>query len=318
MASPARLRYVAPKPMQKIYNLADLGKWAAVSKNIEPPIRLGVLGDPVEHSFSPQMQNAALQACDLAMQYAPFHISPNELSAALRLLAANNFIGANLTLPHKIAALPLMDELHRETRELGAVNTVLFRDGRAIGFNTDGPGFVRALRSEFFVDLRDLRVLLLGVGGAGRAIALQCAREGCERLVLANRTFEKAQALVAELTPRFVGPRVLGPMARLEAVPWEENALRAQMGNIDLIVNATSLGLRAGDPPVLSAAILAPHLLVYDLIYGPRETPLLEAAREVGARGANGLSMLLQQGALAFEIWFERRAPLEVMRQALL
>ncbi len=304
--------------MQKTYNLADLQKWTAVAKKVEPPIRLGVLGDPVEHSFSPQMQNAALRASDLPMQYAAFHVAPDELSAALELLAANNFIGANLTLPHKIAALPLMDELHREARELGAVNTVLFREGRALGFNTDGPGFVRAIRTEFFVDLRDLRVLLLGVGGAGHAIALQCAREGCERLVLANRTFAKAQALVAELTPRFVGPRVLGPMARLEAVPWEENALRAQMGNIDLIVNATSLGLRASDPPVVSASILAPHLLVYDLIYRPRETPLLEAAREVGARGANGLSMLLQQGALAFEIWFERRAPLEAMRQALL
>jgi shikimate dehydrogenase len=304
--------------MQKIYNLADLQKWAAVSEKIEPPIRLGLLGDPVEHSFSPQMQNAALHTCDLAMQYAPFHILPNELPAALKFLAANDFVGANLTLPHKIYAVSYMDELNDEARELGAVNTVLFREGRSIGFNTDGAGFVRAIRGEFFVDLRDLRVLLLGAGGAGRAIARQCAREGCERLVVVNRTLEKARALVAELAPRFAGPRVLGPAARLEAVPWEEHSLHAQMGNIDLIVNATSLGMRASDPPVLSASILAPHLLIFDLVYGPRETPLLESAREVGARGANGFSMLLQQGALAFEIWFERRAPIQAMRQALM
>lgn len=283
----------------------------------KPPIRFGVLGDPVAHSLSPEMQNAALAATGREMQYARLQIAPNELAEALPLLAANRFIGVNLTQPHKIAALDLLDELHPEARALGAVNTILFRDGHTTGFNTDGAGFVRALRSEFSVDLRDLRVLIFGMGGAGSALARQCAREGCERLVLVNRAPEKAKELAAELAPQFSGPRVLGPVARLEAIPWEENAIRSQIGNLDLIVNASSLGAQPSDPPILPASILAPHLLVYDLIYRPRETRLLEAARSVGARVANGRSMLLQQGALAFEIWFEESAPLDAMRKAL-
>jgi len=178
---------------------------------------------------------------------------------------------------------------------------------------------VRAVRSEFSVDLRDLRVMLLGAGGgAGRAIAVQCALEGCERLVLVNRTFEKARALAAELEPHFRGARLLGPLARLEALPWEPAPLAAALENTDLVINATSCGMKRGDPPVLPASLLKPHLMVYDTIYTAHRTPLLADAEAVGARAANGLSMLLHQGALAFEIWFNREAPLEAMRQGLL
>jgi shikimate dehydrogenase len=168
------------------------------------------------------------------------------------------------------------------------------------------------------MDLRDLRVMLLGAGGgAGRAIARQCALEHCERLVLVNRTFDKANRMVVELAAFFTGPRVLGPVARLEAVPWEERALRFQLEHTDLVINATSLGLKRTDPSALSSSLLAPHLMIYDLIYKPERTPLLAACTEAGARGANGLSMLLHQGALAFEIWFGRDAPPDAMRAAL-
>ncbi|HMJ05987.1 MAG TPA: saccharopine dehydrogenase NADP-binding domain-containing protein, partial [Chthoniobacterales bacterium] len=188
-----------------------------------------------------------------------------------------------------------------------------------IGSNTDGPGFARAIRSEFSVDLRDLRVLLLGAGGgAGRAIAWQCAREGCERLVLVNRTLEKAEELAAELKSAFIDARVSAPVARLEVIPLEERALRFQIANVDLVVNASSLGLRRSDPPPLPASVLAPHLMVYDLVYASTRTALLAAAADAGARGTNGLSMLLQQGALSFEEWFDREAPIEAMRLALL
>ncbi len=201
------------------------------------------------------MQNAALAETGLAMQYARFQIAPNELEAALRLMREHDFVGVNLTVPHKIAALALVDEVEERARKIGAINTIVFREGKSLGWNTDGPGFERAIREEFSVDLRDLRVLLLGAGGgAGRAIAWQCAAENCERLVLVNRTFEKAQALARELAAYFSGPRVLGPEARLEAIPWGDPSLRRQLGRTDLVVNATTLGLHQSDPSPLPHA----------------------------------------------------------------
>ena len=161
-------------------------------------------------------------------------------------------------------------------------------------------------------------MLLLGAGGgAGRAVAWQCAVEKCERLVLVNRTLEKAQTLARELAAHFAGPRVLGPEARLEAVAWEEAALRIQLERTDLVINASTLGRHQRDPLPLPHGLLAPHLMVYDLVYQATPTPLLAAAEESGARGANGLTMLLHQGALAFELWFDRPAPLAAMRAAL-
>ncbi|MEY2560358.1 MAG: shikimate dehydrogenase [Verrucomicrobiota bacterium] len=300
--------------MKEVYTLADLENWKAKSKS---PIRLGVFGDPVAQSLSPQMQNAALEKCGLEMRYARFGIHSNELPPAFELLRQLNFVGVNLTLPHKIAALKLLDEVDETARQVGAVNTIQVDDGKLRGFNTDGKGFSRAIREEFSVDLRDLRVLILGAGGAARAIALQCAKENCERLVIANRDFEKAKRLSDELRPFFAEARVLGPVARLQAVVLDEKVLRFQIANVDLVVNATALGLSRGDPALIPARLLAPHLMVYDTIYSSSQTAFVSAAIEAGARAVNGLSMLLHQGALAFEIWFDRAAPLDAMRAAL-
>ena len=337
------------KRAKEVYTLADLQNWREATRDVDPPIRLGVFGDPIEHSLSPQMQNAALRDCKIDMQYARFHIRTAELTEALSLLRTLNFVGINLTVPHKIAALQLIDEADDATKQIGAINTIAFEsescshrpvaaetkaaqyedhtahsavataesNKKLIGFNTDAPGFARAIRSEFSVDLRDLRVLVLGAGGVGRAIAVQCARENCERLALVNRDFEKAKALAHELAPFFSGARVLGPVARLEAVAWKDDALRFQIANSDLVVNATSLGMKRNEPSPLPSSILAPHLMIYDTIYTAERTSLLAAAADAGARGANGLSMLLHQGALAFEIWFKREAPIEAMRKAL-
>ena len=300
------------------YTLADLDNWREATRGVKPPIRLGVLGDPVAHSLSPQMQNAALRACKIDMQYARFHIRASELRSALHLLAELDFIGVNLTVPHKIAALVSVDEIDERAARAGAVNTIRVRDKRLTASNTDGEGFLRAIRSEFSVDLRDLRVMLIGAGGgSGRAIAMQCALENCERLVLVNRTFEKAKALADQLRPFFAGPRVLGPAARLEAVAWNDPSLRAQLAHVDLVVNATPLGMNPSDSTPIPARLLAPHHMVFDTVYGTQPTSLVRAAQAAGARAANGLSMLLHQGALAFETWFGREAPLDVMRAGL-
>src|SRR6266487_1870473 len=300
------------------YTLADLEKWDDVARDIDLPIRLGVFGDPVAHSLSPEMQNAALRACEINAQYARFHIRANELRSALRFLRDLDFVGVNLTVPHKIAAFAQIDQADESASRVGAVNTIRLRDNKLVASNTDGEGFLRSIRSEFSVDVRDLRVMILGAGGGtGRAIAWQCALENCERLVLVNRIHEKAQALVERLRASFAGPRVLGPVARLEAVPWDEAVLRAQLADIDLLVNATPLGMNPSDFSPVPARLLAPHHMVFDAVYGSSKTSLLRAADEAGARGANGLSMLLNQGALAFQIWFDREAPIEAMRASL-
>lgn len=301
------------------YALADLEKWREISRDIDPPIRLGVLGDPVAHSLSPEMQNAALRACEINAQYARFHIRPNELRSALRFLRNLDFAGVNLTVPHKIAGFGQIDDADESASRIRAINTIRVRGKKLIGSNTDGEGFLRAVRSEFSVDLRDLRVLIIGAGGGtGRAVAWQCALENCERLVLVNRTLEKANALAERLRSFFMEARVLGPAARLEAVASEEPLMRMQLADIDLIVNATPLGMNPSDPTPIPGRLIAPHHMVFDCIYGPSKTALLRAAEQAGARSANGISMLLHQGALSFSIWFDREPPIDAMRKALL
>ena len=305
-------------PTTERYTLADLEKWSEIARDIDPPIRLGVFGDPVAHSLSPQIQNAALRACGINAQYARFHIRANELRSALLLLRKLDFVGINLTVPHKIAAFTQVDEANESATRAGAINTIRVRDEKLIASNTDGEGFQLAIRTEFSIDLRDLRVMIIGAGGGtGRAIAWQCALENCERLVLVNRTLAKASKLVDKLGPCFTGARVLGPAARLEAIALDETALRAQLADIDLIVNATPLGMNPSDPTPIPTRLIAPHHIVFDCIYGSSKTALLRATEAAGARGANGLSMLLYQGALSFSIWFNRDAPIEPMRAAL-
>lgn len=276
-----------------------------------------VLGFPVEHSLSPPMQLAAFASCNLPARYLKISVPVEGLPLAVQSLREKGFQGWNCTLPHKLEMLPLVQKLSDSARQLHAVNTVLLENGQLVGFNTDGDGWVRAIREEFLMDVRDLRVLILGTGGAGQALATQAALEGCERLVLVNRTPEKAESLKKSLEPFFRSTRLLGSQARLKSIPWDEKSISAELDTIDLVVNCTSSGLKASDPAVLPARILQPHLSVYDTIYRPNPTRLLEAAREAGARTANGLSMLLHQGALAFEIWTGRPAPVEKMRAAL-
>ena len=294
--------------IKDVYTLSDLQNW--VPSLQQPPIRLAVFGDPIAHSKSPQMQNFALEKCGIPMRYARFHIKPEELAEALQLLKRNDFVGVNLTIPHKQAAISLLDKVDENALKIGAVNTVSIVDGKFIGFNTDGPGLVSAIRHEFGVEIRDLRVMVLGAGGgAGRAISVQCALEGCKRLVLVNRTLEKVEALKQEIAPYFKG-------ANLEAISF--GSLKGQLDDIDLVINATSMGMKPSDPSPLPASMMSPQVLVFDTIYTAARTPLLKEADTVGARGANGFSMLLYQGALAFEIWFNREAPVDGMRSALL
>jgi shikimate dehydrogenase len=220
-----------------------------------------------------------------------------------------NLAGLNLTVPHKILAVEMMAELDESAKKWGAVNTIRFDisgegKSRAVGFTTDADAIVTALREDLKFELPGTRVLLLGAGGAGRAAALKLASENLAELFLVNRTQTKAEAVADEISKQFSSVRV--------HVGYPETA-------VDLVLNATSLGLKPGDASPLEEDRFPLHQTraVYDMIYNPAETALLAAAKRAGCRTANGLGMLLYQGAKAFEIWTGKPAPLEVMRRAL-
>ncbi|MCX7887328.1 MAG: shikimate dehydrogenase [Verrucomicrobiae bacterium] len=269
---------------------------------------VGGFGHPVAHTASPAMHNAAFAALEMNWVYLAFDVEPANLRSALYGARDMGLRGVNLTVPHKILALDIVDEVDAEARKLGAVNTVLIENGKLQGFNTDGYGIAKAIREEFNFGFKGKRVLVLGAGGAGRAIAVKAALDGALRVYVANRTASKVDAIAAEIA------KTKSECRRVELTP---DALAAVMPDVDLLVNATSVGLKEGETLHLPAELFSAQLFVYDTIYRPVETELLRVAAEAGARTANGLSMLLHQGAKSFEIWTGRKAPLAVMRRAL-
>jgi len=267
---------------------------------------VGVFGAPITHTASPAMHNAAFAALEMNWAYIAFHVEPANLRHALLGVRDMNYRGINLTIPHKILALDIVDNVDAEARQLGAVNTVAVESGKLRGFNTDGYGFAKALIEEFDLSLEGKRVLVIGAGGAGRAIAIKCALDGAAKVSVANRTAAKIQPIAEEIAKTKTAFQAL-----------TLTAIAAEMPEIDLLVNATSVGLTEGDSLNLPANAFTPALAVYDTIYRPAETLLLRQAANAGAKTSNGLSMLLHQGAKAFEIWAGRKPPLAVMRRAL-
>lgn len=263
---------------------------------------VGIFGDPVAHTFSPAMHNAAFDALGLDWRYVAFHVAPAGLADAMAGVRALGLRGINVTVPHKEAVLPHLDDVDEPARRIRAVNTVIHRNGKLKGTNTDGAGFVRSLKEEGF-PFKGRRVCVLGAGGAARAVCFSLLEEGVAFLRVVNRTKAKARILSEDLN-RFCN--------RTEAAGRVET-----LGDFDLLVNTTSLGLHADDPLPLDASLLRRELTVCDLIYNPVQSRLLAEAEAAGARAINGLGMLLWQGVLAFEHWTGREAPVESMRDAL-
>jgi shikimate dehydrogenase len=255
------------------------------------------------------MHNAAFGTLGLNWRYFAFEVEPKNLLAAIEGVKAMNFAGLNLTVPHKLMAVEMMDSLDESAKRWGAVNTIKFETGkdgkiRAVGFNTDADAIVTALREDLKMELRGAKVLLLGAGGAGRTAALKLASEHVAELFLVNRTETRAEAVAGEIIESFLSTKV--------AVGFPKSA-------VDLVINATSLGLKPDDASPLdeNQFSLKQTRAVYDMIYRPAETKLLVAAKKSGCKTANGLGMLLHQGAKAFEIWTGKPAPIDVMRRAL-
>ncbi len=280
-----------PEP---VLTLRDLESW------VRPGTSLAVLGHPIKHSISPAMHNAALAVLARAdarfanWKYFRFEVHPDDLPRALELLHAKRFRGVNLTVPHKIIAFDRIAEIDAAARPVGAVNTLLWGERGWRGFNTDGYGLASAVRANLAQELGGAHVILLGAGGAARGAAVECLQRGCASLAIANRTRENLDALLATLAPL---------AGRIPVRGFVPASPPADLPTGALVINATSAGLRDTDPLPIHLAQIPRPSAVFDMIYNPPRTPLLAAATALGLPVANGLDMLVHQGAKALEIW---------------
>lgn len=257
---------------------------------------LGIIGDPVEHSLSPQLHNYLIEQLNLNFRYLAFHVSPQNLSQAVAGLKAVGIAGFNVTVPHKQAVLPLLDELSPEAQTLGAVNAVVCQDEKLIGHNTDWIGFLQPLDQQG-VDLSGQRAAILGAGGAAWGVAFALVKRNIAHLTVINRTPSKAEDLVVHVK------RSLG-FDHIESMALEADLIRNALQQAHLLVNATSVGLWPEiDRTPLDSGALHSDLIVYDLVYNPLETALLKAAKQAGAQLLDGLDMLIGQGVAAFALW---------------
>ncbi|MYA69403.1 shikimate dehydrogenase [Candidatus Poribacteria bacterium] len=271
---------------------------------------VGVIGDPVEHSRSPQMHNAAFAKAGLDYVYVPFHVRPNDLAAAIAGFKAINVVGINVTLPHKQAVISHLTSISREAELIGAVNTLTFTDEGIHGDNTDAPGVLRALaeNENMSVPVGE-NVVVLGAGGAARAVVVALALAGVASMTIANRTVERAVALAEEMRQK-TGISMQGLGLADAQLPV---AVRESM----LLINTATVSMDATHPLLISADWLQPNTIVYDIVYTPPVTPLMRAAAARGCETLGGIGMLVHQGAIAFEKWTGIAPCTETMREAL-
>ena len=272
---------------------------------------VGVFGDPIAHSLSPAMHNRAFAALDLDFVYVPFHVKPEALGEAVAGVRAMSLAGVNVTVPHKVRVMRHLDEIDPEAAMVGAVNTIVNRSGRLVGYNTDGRGFLLSLERQAGRGARGSRFVVIGAGGAAQAIACSLARAGAAAVTVANRTLEKARAL-AELIAGHTN-------ARAVTLSAADEALMRALGEADIVVQATSVGMHPHEDAPLPVPVEAVRegALVCDIVYNPRETRLIRAARARGLDVLTGEGMLVYQGAIAFELWTGRPAPDGLMLETL-
>jgi len=257
---------------------------------------LGIIGYPVRHSLSPLMQNAALNAAGLDYVYLPFSVTPESLGTAVSGMKALGVLGFNVTIPHKTAIISYLDELDESAESAGAVNTVQLRDGRLSGYNTDGDGLVSSLADDLdYVIDRSETIVIIGAGGAARGAVAALCRSGAGRIVIVNRSFNKALELAQEMSLRYPGTTILASL--------QDDVSDCHLGSASLLVNTTSIGMNGDKIGFINLARLPDSAKIYDMVYSPAETSLLLEAASIGIRGVNGLGMLAAQGELAFKIW---------------
>jgi shikimate dehydrogenase len=268
----------------------------------------GIIGDPIEHTMSPVMHNAAFRQMGVDYLYVPFKVKQEELAKAIDGVKALNIRGLNVTIPHKVAVIQFLDKLDHLAEKIGAVNTIVNDNGVLTGYNTDGAGFLQALL-EKGIEPREKNTVILGAGGASRAISFSLADRGAN-LVILNRRLELdwAEELASRISQSF--------SKEVEALELNRENLARVLDRADIVVNATSRGMTPNiDETAVTSTLLKPDLTVFDIVYNPIKTRLLKEAEAAGARTVSGLDMLVWQGALAFEKWTGVKAPVELMRE---
>lgn len=271
---------------------------------------VGIFGDPVQHSLSPRMQNAAIQANGLDAVYVPFHVTTTQLCDAVAGIRAMAVRGVNLTIPHKEAACRLVDELDDQAALIGAINTIVNEDGHLKGYNTDGIGLLNALQQELGVDVAGRRVLLVGAGGACRAACVALCQARVAWVGIANRTRDRSRTLVKELAPNFPG-------TTFAEYGLDSQLLTDCVEPVDLLVNTSAVGLKGETFAVQVTECVRSGGAVFDMVYAPEPTKLLREAQGKGLATADGRGMLSAQGEVAFQLWFGSEPKAGIMRQAL-
>lgn len=270
---------------------------------------VGIIGDPIKHSRSPQIHNAAIAVLGLDYVYVPFHVEPDDLGAAIEGFKATNVVGINVTIPHKQNVIPYLDEISREATLIGAVNTLIFKDGAISGENTDAPGFLQAMQEDGLDVPQGGAAVIIGAGGSARAVVVGLALAGVRTICIANRTVSRAVALATDLSEK--------TDASICGIGLDDSKLPDAVGTSQLIVNTAATSMDVSHPLLIDPEWLAPQSIVYDIVYTPPETRLLQVAAEKGCHTIGGLGMLVHQGAIAFERWTGVNPPVETMRQAL-
>ena len=269
---------------------------------------VGLFGYPISHTLSPLMQNVAFREAGVNFIYLPFSVKSGDLERATRAIPALGMVGINVTIPHKEKIIDYLDEVSPEVEKIGAVNTVVNRGGRLIGYNTDGEGFIESLRTKG-LSLKGKEVLLLGAGGAALAISVFLLKEGINHLVLINRTYSRALKLIHRLK------KIASSQVKLEVFEFKKRNSFPGREKIDLLINTTSLGMHQQDPTAVDVNCFSTSTYVYDIVYN-RKTRLLEEAEKRGMSCQGGVDMLIHQGALSFKIWTGKEPPLEKMKKA--
>jgi len=267
---------------------------------------IGLIGHPVEHSFSPIMHNTAFKDKNLNYVYVAFDVLPEHLGDAIKGAKSLGIAGFNITIPHKVEVMKYLDEVDKDAKLIGAVNTVKIEDGKAIGYNTDGIGARKALEEEIG-EVKGKNIVVYGAGGAGRAVAFELAKNN--RIIIANRTVEKAKNLAKEIAEKL--NKKFG-----EDIKFSD--LNVDLSDVDIVINATPIGMypNVNVEPIVRAEQLREDMVVMDLVYNPLETVLLKEAKKANAKAINGLGMLIHQGAVAFKIWTGVEPNVKVMRKA--
>lgn len=270
---------------------------------------VGVIGDPVGHSCSPQMHNAAFREMGMDYVYVPFRVRHEHLKTAVEGFKTLNVIGINVTVPHKKTILPLMDSVSQEAELIGAVNTMVFKDDMVEGHNTDARGFIASLRGEGVADIKGINVVILGAGGGAQAVAVGLALEGVNRIIIANRTQEKAVQIADSIGER--------TGVRTEGISLESKRLPEYLFGSHLLVSTITAGMDPSIPLVINPDWLHAGLTVCDIVYTPPETNLLKAAAQKGLKTIGGMGMLVHQGAMSFQLWTGKQPSVRTMWQAL-